>query len=51
MPRPRKEERNIDIIKKKNAGWTFRAIADYFNIDVRAVWEIYHKYKDEYAKQ
>jgi len=40
MPTPRKIKRNKDLIKKRRAGWSYRQLAKYFNIDVRAAWEI-----------
>jgi Mor family transcriptional regulator len=46
MPYPRKEQRNKELVKKRKEGWTFRQLAQHYHIDVRAVWEIYQKYKD-----
>lgn len=38
--RPRKIERNNDIVEKRKQGWTYTRLSNYFNIDLRAVWEI-----------
>ncbi|MBI5793727.1 hypothetical protein HZA87_01380 [Candidatus Uhrbacteria bacterium] len=43
MANPPKQERNDMLVKLKNEGWSFRQLADFFNIDVRAAWEIYER--------
>ncbi len=43
MAYPAKTQRNKEIVKKRKAGWTFRQLASYYNIDVRAVHEIYQR--------
>lgn len=43
MSNPPKEERNKMLVKLRNDEWSFRRIADFFNIDVHAAWEIYDR--------
>ncbi len=44
---PPKVERNALLAKMRDDGKSFRDLAKYFNIDVRAVWEIYKREKKE----
>ena len=46
MARPRKQERNNEIVLKKDEmDWSFRKIADHYNLDVSTVHEIYQREK------
>lgn len=43
MARIRKEKRNKGIVEKRNKGWSYREIAQHYNVSVRAVWEIFQR--------
>jgi Mor family transcriptional regulator len=40
-----KKDRNKDIYNKRLEGWSYRKLSRYFNIDVRAVFDIVKRYK------
>lgn len=43
MAYPAKKARNRGIFQKRQKGWSFRKIADYYNINVKTVFEIYER--------
>lgn len=43
MAYPAKIKRNKEIIKLRNKGWTFRKIAEHFNIDVKTTFRAYKR--------
>lgn len=49
MPRPPKTERNKKIVQLKNEGYSFRKLAEIFNVDSRAIFDIYHRDKKKYS--
>lgn len=47
MAYPKKEKRNKDLIQKRNSNpkkWTWRTLADHFNISRPMAVKIYQKY-------
>lgn len=42
MAYPKKARRNTELVKKRQMGWTFRKLADYYGINVKTAFEIYH---------
>lgn len=46
MARPRKSERNKEIVSKKDTkGWSIRRIADHYGLSPSTVHEIYQREK------
>jgi len=43
MAYPAKKTRNREIVKKRQAGWSFRKIAAYYNLDVKTVFNVYQR--------
>ncbi len=43
MGYPAKIQRNKEIVKKRQKGWSFRDLAKYYNINVKTVFEIYQR--------
>jgi hypothetical protein len=39
-------DKRIDILMKRNQGWTFEAIGEYYNQSFQSIHEIYQKIKD-----
>jgi len=39
--RPSKKERNEQVLEMRKKGYTFRKIAEIFNIDVKTIYDIY----------
>jgi len=39
-------DKRIDILMKRNQGWTFEAIGKYYNQSYQSIHEIYQKIKD-----
>ena len=40
-----KKERNADLVRKREQGWTFRKLGVWFGIRRQVAWEIYHRVK------
>lgn len=43
-----KTTRNKEIIKKRRMNWSFRKIADYFNLDLKTVFRVWKRDKEKY---
>jgi len=43
MAYPAKKKRNKELVRKRQQGWSFRKIADYYNINVKTAFEIYER--------
>jgi hypothetical protein len=41
MAYPKKAKRNKELVKKRQQGWSYRKLADYYNINVKTAFEIY----------
>lgn len=46
MSRQLKAERNLELVLKRRLGWSFSRLANFYNIDVRAAFETYYRWKD-----
>lgn len=43
-----KVSRNREIVKKRKMKWSFRKIADYFNLDLKTVFRVWKRDKEKY---
>ena len=49
---PAKKERNKELVLKRLSNpkrWSFRRLGRFFNMDVRAAWDIFQRDKDKYG--
>jgi len=44
-------KRNIDLVRKRRNGWTFRELARFFNISVSTAHEIYRRDEKKYIRK
>lgn len=45
MAYPKKVERNLEIVKKKDSGMSFRQLASHYNLKTSTLHQIYHREK------
>lgn len=50
MAYPSKDQRNKELVKKIDAGWSYRKVADFFNMESSTVFETYKRWAPKYSK-
>ena len=45
MAYPEKTERNKEIYKKRQMGWSYRKLSAYYGINVKAIFDICKRYE------
>lgn len=52
MARPSKPQRNKDLVKKIDSGWTYQQVMDFFGLKSKAtIHEIYQRWAPLYSKK
>ena len=41
---PRKVERNKELLEKRNKGWSYQKLADFYGLNVKTAYEIVNGY-------